>query len=337
MESIWDRNKQTIGKVAGISALALLVIGNLWLGSKALRGGEYGVSFTPWDVRSALLSPDDSPLWDSAHNILILGRAGEGNNAPYLTDTILIVRADPSTKSAKLISLPRDLLVELDNGNLTKLNALWHLTAGENRKNFDPIEKKVENITGLSIDHTVVFDLATLERVIEEVDGVVVYVPQDIYDPRFPTPAGGYETFSLQSGWRRLDAQSAMRFARSRYSSLGDFDRIARQQELVKGVKGKVASLNPIWNFSTLWSLYSAIQSNVITNLSITDARALWEFAKRLSLEEMEHFVLSTQEGLIQPYMLQTGAQPAATLVIPGDDPFDYATIRSKIRVFITN
>lgn len=335
-QSIWEKNKDSILRNIGIVAVLFLIVANVWLVGQAATRQTSGVNLSPADIGSFFTGAGARTTWKEPRNILILGRAGENNNAPYLTDTILIAHFDVVDNSIKLVSLPRDLLVKTpEEDRFIKLNALWSYTATANRTHFDPTVEAVEKITGLTIDNVVVFDLATLEKIIAAVDGVVVHVPRDIYDPRFPTASGGYETFSLQSGWRHLDAEMAERFVRTRHSASGDFDRIQHQQELVKSVKGKISTLNPVWDFGTLWSVYEAVQDNVITDISVVDARALWNFANNLSLEEMESFVLNTDTGLVTPRTVQFGSAPAYTLVATGEDPFDYSTIRQEIQAFL--
>ncbi len=335
-ESIWDRRKDAVLRTGGVLVVLLLIAGNIWVGDKLLRGGAYGVTIHPWDLHAFFGENNTKQIWKEPKNILVLGRAGKGNNAPYLTDTIVVIHAQPQENTVKLISLPRDLLVHTDDSKKLKLNALWLYSGGERKDDFSEITQAVESITGLTIDNTVIFDLETLYQVIDEIDGVVVYVPTDIHDPRFPAPEGGYETFSLKSGWRHLNAEDALRFVRTRHSPLGDFDRIAHQQELVRSVKGKVVSLNPVWDFGTLWNIYGTIQNNVITDLTPEDAWAFWEFSKTLSLEEVDSFVLSTETNLIRPYTVATTAGVAYALVATEEDPYNYGHIRQHIATFIT-
>src|SRR3989344_5296172 len=232
MQSVWDKKKTTILKTAGLVVMASLVLGNIWLADKVVKGDTSGLALSPLEVKKVLFDETSAVRWTEPRNILVLGRAGEGNNAPYLTDTIFVLHTDTTNNKLKLVSLPRDLLVRLDDEKVLKLNAVWLYTSGGQKNDFSALNKEIEEITGLGIDYTVVFDLATLEQVIDKVDGVVVHVPEDIYDPRFPTESGGYQTYSRASGGRPLTSKEALRFVRPRHSPGGDFERIARQQEL---------------------------------------------------------------------------------------------------------
>ena len=103
----------------------------------------------------------------------------------------------------------------------------------------------------------------------------------------------------------------------------------------MRSLKGKISMLNPVWNFGTLWSIYSAVQNNVITNLSASEARELWEFSKGLELDEVENFVLSDQSGLIRPQTVNGQNGVSYALVSSADNPYDYANIEKSIQEFI--
>src|SRR3989344_4299296 len=157
-------------------------------------------------------------------NVLLLGMSGPGYEAPDLTDTILVLSVDPSGGSATMISLPRDIYVEVPEieggrnyyaGYFTKINALYQL----NKNSSDSeefaaglIKQKVGQITGLEIDNYILMDLEGLKEIIDQIGGLNVFVEKDVFDPRFPTKNFATETFELKSGWRWLDGQTALRY-----------------------------------------------------------------------------------------------------------------------------
>jgi anionic cell wall polymer biosynthesis LytR-Cps2A-Psr (LCP) family protein len=170
--------------------------------------------------------------------------------------------------------------------------------------------------------------------VINDIGGINIYVKTDIEDTRFPTNAGGYETFSLQKGVRWLDGQTALKFVRTRHSPRGDFDRIERQQAVVKAIKGKLMSLNPIWDFPKLWAIYKSVKENVRTDLSLADFRNIWSLGKNIDLENIETLSLNPENGLVTPEKMKFGNQTAYALVAK-PKPFEYTNIKSAIANFI--
>ena len=124
---------------------------------------------------------------------------GAGNDAPYLTDSLIVASVKPSTSQLALISLPRDLLVELPDSKIrAKINALFRM----NERNPDLITRKVAEIIGSPIDYYVALDISVTEKMVDALGVLNVLVPEDINDTRFPTPDHGVETFSVQKGWR---------------------------------------------------------------------------------------------------------------------------------------
>ena len=97
-------------------------------------------------------------------NFLLLGASGEGYEAPDLTDTILVARLITAQNKIYLFSLPRDLWVKIPGQeNWTKLNALYALAKKNKGHEFDLIEQKVQDITGLAINHYVLINLDTVK------------------------------------------------------------------------------------------------------------------------------------------------------------------------------
>ena len=320
--------------------IILLVLANGWLVGKIMAGRDDGPHFRTgaFETIKALFSLEEQETtWTGPHTILILGRAGENNNAPYLTDTIILSRIDPSTPSIKLISIPRDFLISLDESGsprFIKINALWQYGRAVGENDVALIRSKLEEVTGLSVDRIAIFDLATVSRIIEKIDGVTVSVDSPIYDPHFPTADGGYETFALEQGWRYLNADTALKFIRTRHSPGGDFDRIRRQQELLRAIKGKIASFSPIWDFPRLWELYGLVQKELVTDLTLDDARAMWLVGRRVAPSDVKTLSIDSYSGLVQPKMIIFGSTEAFTLVAK-NDPFDYSQIHQAIKEFI--
>ncbi|MEK9185303.1 MAG: LCP family protein, partial [Patescibacteria group bacterium] len=153
---------------------------------------------------------------------------------------------------------------------------------------------------------------------------------------RFPTNNGGYETFRLEKGMRFLDGKTALKFIRTRNSPGGDFDRIGRQQEVLKALKGKLLSLNPVWNFGKIWSIFRTVQKNLRTDLSLGDMKNIWSLTKNIDLETIETFSLNADSGLIADQKMLLGGSTAYTLVAK-PKPFDYTMIKSAIADFINS
>lgn len=269
-------------------------------------------------------------------NILALGRPGKGYSGQNLTDTILLIHLGPehpdSDRKAVLISLPRDLLVKTDYGRMTKINSLYYLSG------IEGLKKKVEEITGLSIDHHILIDLAVAREIIELVDGLNVFVPQDIRDPYFPGPNYSYQAFNLAAGWRYLDGETALKYIRTRYTSPnGDFDRMARQQQIIQLLKQKVLALNPLWDLPTYLRIFQTLRSNIETDLSLLEIRSFYQASRKLNANQISSVVIDKKEtSLLTGGMVNFGEQKAS-VVYPRAGQGNYDEIKNFIKQVISN
>ncbi|MEK7493685.1 MAG: LCP family protein, partial [Patescibacteria group bacterium] len=114
-------------------------------------------------------------------NVLLLGMPGVPHPAPFLTDTIIVLSIKPSTHQLALLSLPRDLLIELQNGGRTKINALF----AKNGKDPSLLAQKIETITGQPIDYYFIMDVSSVEQIVDSLGGLNVLVPDAVNDPAF--------------------------------------------------------------------------------------------------------------------------------------------------------
>jgi len=185
-------------------------------------------------------------------NVLILGldTLESRPGSKPLTDTILLASYNVHTNSISLVSLPRDLW---SDSSQVKINALYAeaIDLGTNPEFF--VTNEIEQLTGLSIHHTVVLTLDTVAQLVDTIGGVPITIDQPFTDPLFPRsdvdvtvvrdPAQLYETITFEQGAQVLDGNTAVKFARSRHatgSEGSDLARAARQQKLVEAVVRKL-------------------------------------------------------------------------------------------------
>ncbi|MEK7078391.1 MAG: LCP family protein [Patescibacteria group bacterium] len=336
-----SKNSSALGLII---FLAVMATANIWLWRSTFpqpqEGGLPKPNLGLFQASSFIITNSQTNETEPIEplNILVLGRSGGNYIAPNLTDTILVARVDTVVKKIKIVSIPRDLAVKIpESKNIIKINGMYQLGLNQSeQEGLRLIKEKVEEVTGLKIDRFALFDLATVESVIDTIGGVNVLVKDDIYDTRFPASSGGYETFTLKNGYRYLDGQTALRFIRTRHSPRGDFDRIERQQGVLKAIKGKLISFNPIWDFSKLWAIYKAVKENVRTDLSLSDFKNVWSLAKNIDIEKIETMGLNPENGLIAEDKIKLGVH-AADILLAKNKPFDYTDIKSAIDNFIND
>jgi len=209
---------------------------------------------------------------DGKTNFLIIGRGGVENEAPNLTDSILLASLHYDKKSFSLLSIPRDLYVSFPTGGKGKINEAYFrgLRAYDNDEDqaMDNLGQIVSNITGEDVHYYVNLDFEGFRKIIDILWGIEVDVPKALVDYEYPGPNFSYQTFRISAWPQTLDGATALKYARSRHST-SDFDRSLRQQLIIKGVREKAFSLGFLTDIGKMRSVYATLSEDVKTNLNI--------------------------------------------------------------------
>lgn len=221
-------------------------------------------------------------VWESKTNILVIGRGWWTHDAPNLTDSMILLSIEKNSNVISMLSIPRDLYVDLPEGGKWKINEIYSkylegykLTDNEAAKK---LENKTEEMTGEKINYYVNIDFAGFKKIVDLVGGVQVTLDENLVDYEYPTDnEQGYTTFILRKWTWLLDGETALKFSRSRHST-SDFDRSLRQQQIVSGLKSKLAEQGYLSNPIKMKELYSIMSEYVKTDL---DLGAIIQLAKQ--------------------------------------------------------
>ncbi len=182
----------------------------------------------------------------SRFTVLVMGldrRPGETGLA-YRTDTMLLVSIDPTTQGIGILSIPRDLYVEVPGySELQRVNT--PMVLGELRQpGFGPdlAMQTVQYNLGIRIHDFLAVDFNTFIRFIDSIGGIPMNVPYNISDPLYPDMNYGYDPFYIRAGEQVLDGVTALKYARTRHGD-SDFQRAQRQQDVMYAIRDKI--LNP--------------------------------------------------------------------------------------------
>ena len=242
-------------------------------------------------------------------NAIFLGIPGKSNNAPNLTDTLMIMNINKKTKEGFLLSIPRDLLVKTPGANsYTKINNLYQ------QNGINSVQNLLTEITGLNFDYNIVINLQGVEQIIDELGGIDVFVEKDIYDPAFPGPNNSYQLFILKKGQHHLDGKTALKYIRTRHDASGDFARMSRQQKVLTALKEKISSLHPLWNLNIILEIWQTARNHFQTNLSLKNIKTFWQIAKDIDIKKIKFKVLDATTGLIIPDHIILGGKEAYIL-----------------------
>lgn len=257
---------------------------------------------------------EEKDRWD----ILILGIRGEDDEnaeeaGALLSDTMMVLSYDKTIKKTSLVSIPRDLYVRIYGTKKDKINSAYEI--GILRKNNLGFTKKlISRITGVYIDNVIVLDFSSFKKVINDLGGVDI----ELDKPFTETQQWGYE-FSLPAGNNHLNGDSALYYARSRYSS-NDFDRAQRQQKIILAIKNKVMELNILSDPIRSLSILNSIRKNIETDLNIFDTNGLYELSSQFDSESnIKRYVITT-ENLVYESHLQTEYGNLYVLLPNGDN-----------------
>lgn len=262
----------------------------------------------------------------SSLNVLLLGYGGAGHQGGYLTDIIQLLHLDFDNSRLALISIPRDLWVNLPNGKQAKINQAFTLgdDASQPIMSGAEVSKQMASVvTGLPIDYFVAVDFVGFKRLIgQDLDGIEVDVPEVLDDPWYPItgrevdPCGmtpdevaevtaeysgfelerqfecRYEHLHFEPGLTQMEGGDALKYVRSRHgSSAGDFSRSLRQQAVLEGIKNRLISLEALQN---LPDIFETVSQNVTTDLDLEILEYLQPALKSALDFKISSIILST-------------------------------------------
>ncbi len=227
---------------------------------------------------------------DGRINILLLGRANSHKSGKDLTDTIMMLSINTKDYTVGLFSIPRDFLI--NNGNYyVKINSLYQtgLRKGVGTKY---IIEAVKDITGQDIHYSFVLDFEGFIKIIDILGGINIDVPHHIKDERYPGPGYTYETFEVYPGLQKFDGATALKYARTRHDTEGDFGRAARQQQVMQSARNKAFSLGTIVNPIKINELFNVLGKHVHTDISPNEIEPFISLVKKLDTHNITNVVL---------------------------------------------
>jgi LCP family protein required for cell wall assembly len=239
---------------------------------------------------------DLPPVWDGASRVtvLIIGLDyrdwAAGTGAPR-SDTMMLLTIDPMTKTAGMLSIPRDMWVNIPDFGYNRINTAYSL--GENWKlpGGGPglAIRTVEDFLGVPIQYYAQIDFLTFERMIDEIGGVRVTPSQAVTIE----PLGdNVNPVTLEAGVTyALPGNLALAYARARHTKDGDVDRAKRQQDVIFGIRERVMNYWPEL-VSKVYPLYQELSAGIHMNMTLEDALRLALLAREVPLDSIKKGVI---------------------------------------------
>jgi polyisoprenyl-teichoic acid--peptidoglycan teichoic acid transferase len=235
-----------------------------------------------------------TPPFEYTDNYLLVGldRRPFGGGAG-LSDTIIVAVFDEPSDALGLVSIPRDLWVEIPGHGEDRINTVMNLARRSGEDPLALLGRVVENTLGLPIGHSVAIDIGVFERAVDVLGGVTVDVPCSIVD-RFldPRDATGYRKLDLVAGAARLDGVTAAMYARSRHGR-SDFSRARRQQAILVGMRRELSKASSLVR---LPSLLGSFEDSIETDLSRGELLSLARRLLHVSPAHLHGLVLGVEQ-----------------------------------------
>lgn len=324
----WGRR---IGVLLFFLALLLVVWGvaSYLALSRAVDDANRRLGAVPVDQERGLLMSE-------ASTTLLLGTdagPGVGRENSRRTDSIMLVRTDPTRGRTTYLSIPRDLRAEIPGRGFGKINAAYQLGGA-------PLAvRAIRTLTGVPVNHVLVIDFRNFVQLVDALGGIEIDVPEPIVANKFDCPFKTQQQCDRWEGWRfragkqTMNGRRALVYSRIRENRLNpsdnDLTRGERQQAVVRAITDKATSLRtlakmPVVADDLIAPLATDLSASELTQLGWAKFRSRSELRCRLggSPSEIggESFLIGSEENRNVVLMFLGAAAPQPPP--PGSGPF---------------
>lgn len=321
----------------GIALLILLLAAAAWIGYKTyLNSNKLGTDLWSLFDNSKLKGEDRGHV-----NILLAGNSSDdpGHGGADLTDSIMFLSINTTNNTAFILSIPRDLYVEIPGYGYAKINEAY--AYGENEGFKEPgypeggmglLEKTVSEVVGQPIDYYALVNYGAFRDSVNAVGGITVTINSEsrygVYDP--------YANLKLANGTQQIDGQTALNLARARgsgpgaYGIVNDFGRTENQRMMLLALREKAMTAGVLANPIKIGNLFDSAGNNVETDLSLGNMRRLAKITNDIGPENIKSASLNDADGvnLLQSYTTRSGQ----STLIPAAGIGDYTDIQAYVK-----
>ena len=254
------------------------------------------------------------PPWDGASRVTILiigldyrdwlaAQESPEIQGPPRSDTMILLTIDPISKTAGMLSIPRDMWVNIPGFGYGKINTAYYLGEAYKLPGVGPglAIKTVENFIGVPIQYYAQIDFGAFTQMIDEIGGLDIEVSETIT----LDPIGQHNTiYDLPPGNYHFDGAHVLAYARARYTEGDDVDRARRQQQVIFAIRDKILSLGMLPTLvAKAPALYQELSTGIHTNMSLDDAIKLGVLGMQIPQENIK-------KGVIDYTMMTIGVSP---------------------------
>ena len=305
------RSRRMVAAVAVVVGLALVASGVLvHLATRELTiswtvtglnpfqpspgGARPGTTAAPGETPAAAAFATPVP-WSGADRVTILLMGldyrdwASGRGFPR-TDSMMLISIDPITRKGAMLSIPRDLWVEIPGFGHERINTAY--PSGENNRlpggGPELAMRTVESVVGVPIQYYAVIEFSAFEDMIDEIGGIDVTVAE-----RMKISPIGRTSIWLEAKPTHLDGPQALAYARIRKVTGDDFGRAQRQQQVAFAVLDRVVGFNMVPTLITRApALWAELKSGVRTNMTLEQLISLGWMAVQIPKDDIERGVI---------------------------------------------
>jgi polyisoprenyl-teichoic acid--peptidoglycan teichoic acid transferase len=268
-------------------------------------------------VSAMILKPQPGAIpWNGRDRITVVAMGlTQRTTEPARTDTLLAIDINPSTHHINMLSVPRDLWVNVPGSSSSDEKLADAYAIGGSKLAAYTLERDL----GIPVDYTVAMTFHGFMNLINAMGGVDVNVPQELNDPTYPCLVGfDYCPIDIKPGTQHMNGATALEFVRERHAfAQQDLARVKDQQAFSDAVKHTLIS--PV-----TWPRYGAVlhalEGNMITNVPLNDFPEMGVQFLLARKNNVNHSYINVQNGMVQPGWSADGQsmlEPTSSTVIP--------------------
>lgn len=344
------RWRWTKKRIALLILLPFILLG-LWLGIKfainavkIFDGNIFGIFST-----TRLKGENEGRV-----NILLAGNSADdaGHNGAELTDSIMIMSLDTHNNRAFLLSVPRDLYVNVGSYGHKKINEAYvtgqqkHFSAsGYPNGGMGLLEQTIYQNLGIRTQYYALIDYSALRQSVNAVGGVDITIhssdPRGLYDPSIDWKTHG-PLVKLSNGRHHLNGEQALDLARARgdaYGSYGygesDFLRTENQRKLLIALKDKATSTSTLINPLKLTKLSDSLGNNVKSDMTLSEVHRLYDLTKKIDSGQIKSYGLNDLNG--KNYLASYRTPLGQSALVPAAGLDNFSDIKQALRRLTSN
>lgn len=243
--------------------------------------------------------------WSETENYLILGTDRRSNDSSWRTDTLIIVGLDRKLNRAAVLSVPRDLYLEIPNYGYGRINQVDYI--GEKILKVPGggpalVSTVLSQTLGISTQHWMRVEMTGFQEVVDAVGGVTIYLDCPFYEPIYNLTTNQWEYFTLPAGENHLDGEDAYWYVRLRLRE-SDIGRSQRQRQFLWAMREQILKTNLL---PRIPALFTAFSNTFSTDLTLVEIVNLMQFGLGLDPANVRASGISLRE--LQSYTTEQGA-----------------------------